>query len=52
MRVFQESYNLNMRILVTGDRHWHCDDLAEQVLNRLLARYGPGLTIVHGGRRR
>jgi YspA, cpYpsA-related SLOG family len=38
-----------MRILITGDRHWRCDDLAEQVLNRLLARYGPGLTIIQGG---
>ena len=38
-----------MRILITGDRHWRCDDLAEQILNRLHARYGPGLTIGHGG---
>jgi acetylglutamate kinase len=38
-----------MRILVTGDRHWRCDDLAEQIVNRLLARYGPDLVIVHGG---
>jgi YspA, cpYpsA-related SLOG family len=37
-----------MRILVTGDRHWYAPDLAEQVLNRLLVRYGPGLVIVHG----
>jgi YspA, cpYpsA-related SLOG family len=40
---------VDMRILVTGDRHWSCQDLAEQVLNRLLARYGPGIVIVHGG---
>lgn len=38
-----------MRIFVTGDRNWFAPDLAEQVLNRLLARYGPGLVIVHGG---
>jgi hypothetical protein len=38
-----------MRALITGDRHWRCDDLAKQVLNRLLARYGPHLVIVHGG---
>ena len=43
------SYALNMRILIAGDRDWRCDDLAEQVLNRLLARYGPDLTIIHGG---
>jgi YspA, cpYpsA-related SLOG family len=42
-------YSLNMRILITGDRHWRCHDLAEQILNRLLARYGPDLTIIHGG---
>jgi YspA, cpYpsA-related SLOG family len=38
-----------MRILITGDRHWRCDDLAKQIVNRLIARYGPGLVIVHGG---
>jgi hypothetical protein len=38
-----------MRIIVTGDRNWYAPDLAEQVLNRLLLRYGPGLVIVHGG---
>src|SRR4051812_27606870 len=38
-----------MRIIVTGDRNWYAPELAEQVLNRLLARYGPGLVIVHGG---
>src|SRR3954468_13843106 len=38
-----------MRIIVTGDRNWYAPDLAEQVLNRLLVRYEPGLVIVHGG---
>lgn len=38
-----------MRIIVTGDRNWYAPELAEQVLNRLLLRYGPGLVIVHGG---
>lgn len=37
-----------MRIIVTGDRNWYAPDLAEQVLNRLLRRYGPNLVIVHG----
>ena len=37
-----------MRIIVTGDRNWYAPDLAEQVLNRLLVRYGSGLLIVHG----
>jgi hypothetical protein len=46
---FQSSYALNMCILITGDCHWRCDELAEQIVNRLLARYGPGLVIVHGG---
>jgi len=26
-----------MRILVVGDRHWHCAELAEQIVSRLLA---------------
>jgi hypothetical protein len=38
-----------MRILIAGDRHRRCDDLAKQIVNRLLARYGPDLVIVHGG---
>jgi hypothetical protein len=37
-----------MRVLVTGDRAWYATDLAEQVVGRLLLRYGPGLVIVHG----
>ena len=37
-----------MRIIVTGDRNWNALELAEEVLNRLLARYGPNLVIVHG----
>jgi hypothetical protein len=45
----QAEYYLDMRILVTGDRHWNCTDLAERVVNRLLARYGPGMVIIHGG---
>lgn len=40
---------LDMRILVTGDRHWYCPELAEQILGRLISRYGPTLTVVHGG---
>jgi hypothetical protein len=44
-----DRYALIMRILVTGDRHWTCYDLAEAILNRLIARYGPDLVIVHGG---
>jgi hypothetical protein len=38
-----------MRIIVTGDRNWYAHDLAEQVLKRLILRYGPGLIIVHDG---
>src|SRR3954469_6191128 len=37
-----------MRIIVTGDRNWYALDLTEQVLNRLMVRYGPALVIVHG----
>jgi hypothetical protein len=43
-------YYLDMRILVTGDRHWDCPDLAIQIVSRLLARYGPELVVIHGGK--
>jgi acetylglutamate kinase len=42
-------YHMDIRILVAGDRHWNCTDLAERVVNRLIARYGYDLVIVHGG---
>jgi hypothetical protein len=38
-----------MRIVITGERHWRCDELAEQIVNRLLARYGPDSVVVRGG---
>lgn len=38
-----------MRILITGCRFWKCHNLAYGVLQRLMARYGPDLVIVHGG---
>src|SRR6516225_12062009 len=38
-----------MRIVVTGDRFWRCDELATAILRRLVQRYGPNLTMVHGG---
>ena len=34
----QAEYYLDMCILVTGDRHWRCTELAVRVVNRLLAR--------------
>jgi acetylglutamate kinase len=37
-----------MRIVATGGRFWVCRQLAETVLRRLLARYGPDVVIVHG----
>ena len=40
---------MGVRILIRGDRHWRCDDLAEQIVNRLIARNGPDLVIAHGG---
>jgi hypothetical protein len=42
-------YSLNMRILVTGDRHWPCTELAERIVDRLINRYGYDLVIIHGG---
>jgi len=38
-----------MRIVVTGDRFWPCNQLAVTILRRLVARYGPDIVIVHGG---
>ena len=38
-----------MRILIVGDRHWTCPELAKQIVGRLLARYGPDLVVIHGG---
>lgn len=37
-----------LRVLITGSRDWACHAVAEQVIARLLARYGPNLVIVHG----
>jgi hypothetical protein len=41
-------YNASMRVLITGDRNWAPHDLAKQVVERLLTRYGRGILIVHG----
>jgi hypothetical protein len=38
-----------MRIEVTGDRAWACDELALATVKRLIARYGREITVVHGG---
>jgi hypothetical protein len=38
-----------MRIVVTGDRAWACDDLAMVIVQRLTARYGRDFVIVHAG---
>jgi YspA, cpYpsA-related SLOG family len=37
-----------MRIVVSGDTGWQCRELAERVLRRLVARYGPDIVIIHG----
>jgi hypothetical protein len=43
-RALSRKYSLYMRtvrrILVTGDRHWNCTDLAERVVNRLIGNTG------------
>jgi hypothetical protein len=37
-----------MRVIITGDRSWHCPELAKRVVGRLVARYGKkDLVIVH-----
>jgi hypothetical protein len=41
-------YNGGMRILVTGDRNWRCEEMAQRIVQRLIARHGRDITIVHG----
>lgn len=38
-----------MRVIITGDRHRAARDLAEDILMRLFAKYGPDLVSIHGG---
>jgi hypothetical protein len=42
-------YCMDMRIVVTGERAWVCEELAMVVLRRLIARYDREIVIVHGG---
>jgi hypothetical protein len=37
-----------VRVVVTGDRRWECPALARRVVERLKARYGAALVVVHG----
>jgi hypothetical protein len=37
-----------MRIVIAGDRFWPCRKLADAILRRMVARYGPDIVIVHG----
>jgi hypothetical protein len=37
-----------VRIIITGDRNWRCEALAERIVVRLIDRYGRSVTIVHG----
>jgi YspA, cpYpsA-related SLOG family len=41
--------NLDMRILLTGDRCWACDGLAYSILRRIIARHGLEVVIIHAG---
>lgn len=45
------NYHVNIRIVITGDREWQCDELANAVVNRLIVRYGPDV-VMAGNRRR
>jgi hypothetical protein len=38
-----------MRIIVGGDRFWNCDQVAENIVRWLVARYGPNIVIALGG---
>ncbi len=37
-----------LRIIVTGDRNWHCTEIAARVLDSLRAKHGEEFVIVHG----
>jgi hypothetical protein len=37
----------DVRVIVGGSRDWKCDDLADRVVSRLVARYGNALVVVH-----
>ena len=39
----------SFRVIVTGDRHWYCEELAYRVVQGLRAKHGPGVVIVEGG---
>jgi hypothetical protein len=36
------------RVLVTGDRHWDCAEIADRIVRSLRGRHGARLVIVHG----
>jgi hypothetical protein len=37
-----------MRVIVTGGRNGYAADLAEEVINQLVVKYGLGLVVVYG----
>jgi YspA, cpYpsA-related SLOG family len=41
-------YNMDMRILITGQRDWECRPLARAIIGRLTRKYGSKIVIVHG----
>ena len=43
------SYHLDLHIVITGERAWACEDLAMVIVQRLIARYGADIVVVHGG---
>ena len=49
MRISPSAAIWTCDILIVGDRHWNCAELAEQIVSRLLVRYGLDVTIIHGG---
>lgn len=40
-----------MRIIICGSRNWQDRRVIEQKLSSLISKYGPDLTIIHGGAR-
>jgi hypothetical protein len=38
-----------VRVIISGDRNWMCHELARRVVARLIAKFGAGFVVVHGG---
>lgn len=42
---------MSVRLIISGDRNWNCDDLSRRVVAQLVERFGADLILVHGDAR-